>query len=375
MKKQKERTVKMPKNITIIGAGPAGSYLAYLLAEKGFGVSVIEEHKEIGLPVQCTGILSKEFLKIFPKLDKEYLINKISKVRLFSRHKSVVLPINDIVIDRHRFDKYLFKKAEKSGAKFHLESRYLGFKDSCAFISDKSDKIKKIKADILVGADGPLSETAKSNNLFGKRKFYTGFQARIRGNFKKDTYEVYLGSICPDFFAWLVPESNTIARIGIASKTDIKEKFDNFLKIKQIKPSQIIDRQAGLIPIFDQKQQISQGSQVFLIGDAACQVKATTGGGIIPGLKAAEILAGCIINKKDYRKSLKKLDKELRLHLAIRKMLDRFNDRDYDRLLAMLGSRHADNILKRYSRDSPIRLVLNLIFAQPRLLLYLKKLL
>jgi len=42
--------------ISIIGAGPAGNYLAYLLAKNSFDVCVFEEHKTVGLPVQCTGI-------------------------------------------------------------------------------------------------------------------------------------------------------------------------------------------------------------------------------------------------------------------------------------------------------------------------------
>ena len=43
--------------IDIIGAGPAGNYLAYLLA-KDHEVNVHEEHAKIGTPIQCTGILT-----------------------------------------------------------------------------------------------------------------------------------------------------------------------------------------------------------------------------------------------------------------------------------------------------------------------------
>ncbi|MEM4264021.1 MAG: NAD(P)-binding protein, partial [Candidatus Woesearchaeota archaeon] len=42
--------------ISIIGAGPVGSFAAYLLAKAGFEVSIFEEHEKIGLPVQCTGL-------------------------------------------------------------------------------------------------------------------------------------------------------------------------------------------------------------------------------------------------------------------------------------------------------------------------------
>ena len=53
--------------IAIIGAGPIGSYTAYLLSKQGKDVSVFEDHKEIGLPVHCTGITTsvlKDIIKI-----------------------------------------------------------------------------------------------------------------------------------------------------------------------------------------------------------------------------------------------------------------------------------------------------------------------
>ena len=56
--------------IAIIGAGPIGSYAAYMLAKKGIDVNVYEEHKVIGKPVQCTGIVSSEFSNIFD-IDKK----------------------------------------------------------------------------------------------------------------------------------------------------------------------------------------------------------------------------------------------------------------------------------------------------------------
>ena len=49
--------------ITIVGAGPAGSYLAYLLVKKGEDVTIIEEHENIGNPVQCTGIVTDSIEK------------------------------------------------------------------------------------------------------------------------------------------------------------------------------------------------------------------------------------------------------------------------------------------------------------------------
>ena len=61
--------------ITIVGAGPAGSYLAYLLAKKGQAVTIIEEHEKIGSPVQCTGIVTGSIEK-FVKLPNDVVANR-----------------------------------------------------------------------------------------------------------------------------------------------------------------------------------------------------------------------------------------------------------------------------------------------------------
>ena len=254
----------------------------------------------------------------------------------------------------------------------HLEHKYLGFTEGSISFANKNNKFVRVKSDILVGADGPLSDVAKSNRLFGKRDFYIGIQARVKGNFDPDIYEVYLGSICPDFFAWVVPESKTIARIGVGAKRYSSKLFLRFLGIKGIKSKDILDKQAGLIPIYNKNICVNHKNW-FFVGDAAAQIKATTGGGLVPGLKAAEILADCILNNKNYRKELSSINKELSNHLRIRKVLDRFSDKDYNKLLKMLNNKKIKSILKQSNRDLSSKLVVNLLFSEPRFLRYLTK--
>jgi len=197
-------------------------------------------------------------------------------------------------------------------------------------------------------------------------------QARAKGSYNPEAYEVYLGSICPDSFAWILPESKSIARIGVASRSNAKEIFRKFLKGKNIQNKQIIDFQAGLIPIYDKKL-ILQKRNVFLVGDAACQVKATTGGGLVPGLKAAKILADSIIKNKSYKKRLADLNKELWIHLKIRQMLNKFSDRDYNNLIDLIKNKKIINALNRYGRDNPKQIVLKAILSEPSLLKYIIK--
>ena len=116
-----------------------------------------------------------------------------------------------------------------------------------------------------------------------------------------------------------------------------------------------------------------QKNNINLIGDAETQIKATTGGGIITSLKAAHTLCDCIINNKNYNKEFKKHSgRELLLHLKIRNILNKFSDKDYDYLLKLMSQEKVKKILKKYDRDTPIPLVLNLLLREPRFLLFSK---
>ena len=50
-------------DVLVIGGGPSGLLAAREAASKGAEVLVLEEHKEIGVPNHCTGILSVEGLQ------------------------------------------------------------------------------------------------------------------------------------------------------------------------------------------------------------------------------------------------------------------------------------------------------------------------
>ena len=92
--------------IAIIGAGPAGSYLAYLLAKKGHSVELFEEHPEVGNPIQCTGLVTHSIYNTYKPL-QEVIVNRIDKVRIFApdgRHISIRFREKNIVFDRRAFD-------------------------------------------------------------------------------------------------------------------------------------------------------------------------------------------------------------------------------------------------------------------------------
>jgi len=355
--------------ISIIGAGPSGCYAAYLLAKAGKEVQIFEEHKEIGQPIQCTGLITKSINNIL-NIDKDIIINEIDKVKIFSKNNELELKLKDknIIIDRKKFDNYLADLAIKEGTKIFLNYKYMGHKNNLIKVKYNNEKETVIKTDYLIGADGPLSQVAKSNNLAKERKLMTGIQAVVR--LKNENCIEFYPSI--GTFAWIVPENKETCRIGIASYNNPKEEFQKFLKTKNIEQKDITEMQGGLIPIYNPKLKTKKNN-TFLLGDAATQVKATTGGGIIQGLKAAQALAGSIINNKDYEKEWKReINKDLLLHLKMRKIMDRFKEKDWDLLIKLFKKEKTKRIIESFDRDYPSRFIVKLALTEPRLLYFLK---
>ena len=360
--------------ITVVGAGPAGSYLGYLLAKQGKEVTILEEHNQVGSPVQCTGIVTHSIEKFF-KLKNEVIAKKLDKVIVVSKNNKITVNVDEIVMWRDKFDRFVAEMAEDAGAEILLNHQFIGFKGKNAiWVKDKkSNKTKEIKTNIVVGADGPYSAVAKAAGMNQNLKNYIGMQAKVRLNMDTTAFETYFGNDFPNFFGWCVPESEDTVRLGIGCFENAQEYFYKFLKNRTGKKD-VLCWESGLIPLYNPKK-IIQKDNVYLIGDAAAQVKATTGGGIIPSLKAAQTLCDCVVNNKDYNTEFKRHSgKELLLHLKIRNLLNKFSDKDYDKLLNLMSQEKVRKILKKYDRDTPIPLVANLLLKEPRFLYFLKTL-
>src|SRR3989338_10011595 len=365
----------------IIGAGPAGNYLGYLLAKNNIQTTIYEEHSEIGRPIQCTGILTPSITELM-KLDNEFVVNKMNYAELFSENQHVRIRIQDIIVDRTKFDLHIARMAEQAGAVIKTSHKFIGIKDGRLQFRKEDSFIETIqtKHDFLIGADGPNSTIAKLINPTAKIKYYIGKQVLVKNKFEKDTFQVYLGNnIAPKFFCWCVPENESYSRIGVAALEQPCKYFDALLqRIKQkmnIEQKDIISYQGGLIPVYDPKFKVSMydkinNIQLAVIGDAALQIKATTGGGIIPGMRAAIPLTEHILKGKSYESGLKQLNKELKLHLLLRNTLNKFTDKDYDNLLELLKNPSLKEELHKTDRDSSTKLIIKLLIKEPRLLRY-----
>lgn len=356
--------------ISIVGAGPVGSYLGYLLAKKGLEVAIYEEHAKIGVPVQCTGIVSSEVGKLI-KPKPSFVVNRIQKTRVYAPNNDFaeVRLKDNLILDRTKFDQHIADMAVKHGAKLYLGHKFLDYQKGKMILEHKGKK-KSVKTKYLVGADGPASQVAKSCGLWGQREFFVGIQARAY--MKNDNVVEFFPGI--GAIAWVVPESKKIVRIGLMARRNPHSLFRRFLMSKLGKDykKNIIENQGGLIPVYNPKL-ITQKDNVFLVGVAATMVKPTTGGGIFQGLVGAEALADSILRKRDYQKEWKKrLGIDLRFSLWLRRVMDDFSSEDCNLMIKLTKNKKVIRLLENSERDYAAKLIIRLAFTEPRYLYFLK---
>jgi len=367
--------------INVIGAGPAGLHCAALLAEQGFDASVFEEHSTIGRPVQCAGLVSKTGIEQLGIKLQNSIVNEIKGARIFSPWgESITIACNEtvaFVVDRFEFDQLFLRKAKNFGCEVKTDSKLIDLRPSGKGSSENSLFMQSsghgelLRSKITVGADGPNSIVRHSifPGLFEK-DFVQAFQIRAEGNFEKAFVEMHFGKFAPGFFAWIVPESKSIARVGIAAKPGLNaaDCLNEFIQQKslELKP---LSKNSALIPIARPAKQLAAGN-VLLVGDAASQTKATTGGGLVFGLKAAGACAETISNHlkhhkplSDYGKNLQAIDKELSLHWRIHSYLHSMKPEQLDVLFRKAKAAGIEQFLSQHGdMDNPSRFMRKMLF-------------
>ena len=88
----------------IVGGGPIGGYIAGKIAEEKFNVAVLEKNKQIGVQINCAGLITP---KVFDFLDisKEAIIqNKIKGANIHSPSGNILKiggdEVHALAIDR-----------------------------------------------------------------------------------------------------------------------------------------------------------------------------------------------------------------------------------------------------------------------------------
>jgi geranylgeranyl reductase family protein len=354
--------------VAVVGGGPCGSFTALNLAMRGIGATVFEEHDEVGFPLHCPGHVSVNGLKrlgLCP-LPAGIVENTFSGAVFYSS-KGRSFPVRfarpvTCTVNRILFDKYIARMAENAGVHFRLSSRIESLIIENGFVKGVKVRRKdgtedKSSAKIVVDAEGVSSRILRLAGLtaLNRRMVVNGVQAEVDGvkDIEPNTVEVFLGKdYASGFYAWLIPKHNGKAEVGLAARNESPKDLLRKLMSKHPAASKKLQSAKILRMSFHPLTlggliEKSYSDGFLAVGDAASQVKPTTGGGVILGMTCARIAAETCyeaLSKNDcssaflskYQKRCKKaLGFDMSVMLRIRKMLDVMSDDDIDDVLCL----------------------------------------
>jgi len=209
-------------DVFVVGAGPAGSFAAELLAKGGAKVALFDGRPE-GTPKPCGGGVTAKALKAWPQLLKA-AGRTIDELDLYSPSgKKLHLELDEpfAIYSRVVFDSYLLNRARDAGAQIFSEK-------ISARKAKRTENGWRINGDewtasMLIGADGANSGIAKM--LAGPlppsdMEVAFGYRAPLPANEVAPTVVAFLPRWVG--YAWAFPRPDHIS-FGIATTQDAFE--------------------------------------------------------------------------------------------------------------------------------------------------------
>jgi len=291
----------MKTTVLVVGAGPAGSCTAREIARAGLDVLAIDRREEIGFPVQCGEFIpiADELRRILPgseaygdlfEIPPGIVERETRYIDLYGpRGSSFSIKFNGLTVDRRRFDKEIWRRAEKEGARLSTGVEFQGLENS----GSANTSAGKIGFDVIVGADGPLSRVRRALSLDAPKSISQAITAQAAGDWG-DRVSMYFGPVAPGGYAWIIPKRET-ANVGLGvQKVMSSLPLTELLRLFQEKHDiECGETTYGQVPISGPIKKTVRGNGL-LVGDAAGQVMATNGGGIPIAMICGRIAGRCI---------------------------------------------------------------------------------
>ncbi len=355
----------MNGSVVIVGAGVAGLSLARDLASKGMDVTVYDAKLHVSDSAsKASGILSVSGLNRIGIPYQKAVVNRLNGAVLHTGNETLRVKADHtmaLVIDRGKLAEATLIEAEKAGASVILGKRL--DREAVRDIARKNM--------VLVGADGAVSTVASTFSFPPIKEYVLTYKAEYNSARVDDmrVVEMFFSDAASGFFAWTVPYSKEKVEAGIGvsgfAKRNSATAFRAFEKTNSmLSNARFTKGWASMIPLSSRK--VTVKDNIALVGDAAGQVKATTGGGIIFGVSCAKILAATIEShirkgtpllryERDWRR---RYSMDLRLHSMLHSYYSGMSTRNFELLFRLSKLLGAESFLSKYGdMDRPSAMI------------------
>ncbi|MEM2134902.1 MAG: NAD(P)/FAD-dependent oxidoreductase [Candidatus Jordarchaeaceae archaeon] len=355
----------------MIGCGPSGAIASQKAAKKGVKVAIIEEHPHVGLPEHCAGLISTTgFRRLNINIPKECILNRVKGATFYSPQGTAFSVsrrnTQAYVVNRPLLDQYLASLAQKENVSLFTGTKVLAVKmGEIKTLKVSQKREQHFTAKVIIDAEGVRGKFVREMGLAPvSRGIIPGVQIEVKNaQVNPEEVEIFLGNkVAPGFFAWMIPTSEDTARVGLGAHHHALKYLEKFIKnhpiaSKKLRRAVPVKKFGGSI-ILSGPIPKTYADGFLVVGDAAGQVKPTTGGGVIMGGLCAQIageVAAQAVTEKNvsggrlsaYQKKWKKLlSREFNSMLLARKILNRMDDRTLNRLFETLTKREFHRVIE-----------------------------
>lgn len=277
-------------DIAIVGAGPAGLTLALELEQK-FKVLLIDKKREPHKLIACA--------EWVPPNMPVAAVTETVAMDTFYGNKTKIRDFGGKIIDRESWQKGMLESLTETTVNLGLPVTNV---ENARIVTPKGS----FEADIVVGADGPLSVVRKSQGL-AISPVMPAINVKMKLINKLDRTLIHFSDTIEKGYGWVFPKSD-IANVGVGATSKISdalEQYKTFLVQNGIVYPEEIQRTAGLIPLYGFSPIVSE--KCVMVGDAAGLTDPLTGAGIFQAWDSAKILAGILSDGKPLSEYFRKI--------------------------------------------------------------------
>ncbi len=276
----------------------AGSEAACEASRNRSRVLLLEEHPQVGVPSHCSGVVSLNGLKLLGLEASSSFSQRLIRGAKFYPPTGQPIEVRKpepmaLIVNRMKLDQFLAKQAIAAGAELRTNARASNFHrqdSSSAQVTLQNGE--ELSCKVVIDASGAGSRLPEQAGLETPdwSQLLPGLQYELIGTPKQaDMVELFFGNqTAPGFFAWSIPTGDHSARVGLASRRGNVKKLLNKLVAEHWAKGEIEATKSGSVLVSGPIGKC--WSDNFLVaGDAAGQVKQTTGGGIVIGGRCGQL--------------------------------------------------------------------------------------